>query len=118
MRHTTTAEVRLGEGKAASSGPARRATRRFGCHRDWLRSDFVAVEPPGTDNHLQRAGNPGNVGLAGVADLGRRLSISGASMFRPLPPISHAPLPPPSVINDPGGTLSRMIQRRSGTTWV
>jgi len=29
MRQTTTAEVRLDEGNAASFGPARRATRRF-----------------------------------------------------------------------------------------
>jgi len=26
------------------------------------RSNFVAVEPPGTENRVQRAGNPGDVG--------------------------------------------------------
>jgi hypothetical protein len=37
-RQTTTAEVRLDQGKATSFGPARRATRRFGCKR------VVAIE--------------------------------------------------------------------------
>jgi hypothetical protein len=41
---------------------ASRATRRFGCQRGWLRSNFVARRPDGTEDHAQRTGNPGNVG--------------------------------------------------------
>jgi predicted ATPase len=43
MRQTTKAEVCLDEGKATSSGPARRATRTIGCERGWLRPNFIAV---------------------------------------------------------------------------
>ena len=51
--------------KAKQRAPALRrwATRRFGCEQRRLQSNFVAAEPPGTEDHVQRAGNPGNVGL-------------------------------------------------------
>jgi hypothetical protein len=45
--------VALDKGKATSSSAARRATRRFGCQRGWLRSNFVAARPDETENHAQ-----------------------------------------------------------------
>jgi hypothetical protein len=62
MRQTTTPEVRLDHGKAAGSGITRRAIRRFGCKQRRSQSNFVAAKPPGTEDQVQRAGNPGNVG--------------------------------------------------------
>jgi hypothetical protein len=50
MRHTATAEVRLGGSKATSSSAARWATRRFGCEQRRLRPNFIAAEPLGTEN--------------------------------------------------------------------
>jgi DDE family transposase len=41
MRQTMTAEVRLDEGKATSSGAARPSYSPFGCQRGRLRSNFV-----------------------------------------------------------------------------
>jgi hypothetical protein len=62
MRQPTTAEVRLDEGKAACSGAARRAARRFGCQRDRLRSNFVATHLGQTEDRAQQPGYPGDVG--------------------------------------------------------
>ena len=62
MRQRTTAEVCLGQGKATSCGPARRATRRFACQRGWLRPNFVAVRLNETENRAQQPRNLGNVG--------------------------------------------------------
>ena len=44
-RDLTMAEVRLDEGKAASSSFATRAIRRFGCQRGWSRLNFIATAP-------------------------------------------------------------------------
>jgi hypothetical protein len=63
-RQTTTAEVRLDQGKATSFGLARRATRRFGCQTGATTVEFVAARLDETENHAQQTGNPGNVGLS------------------------------------------------------
>jgi hypothetical protein len=63
MRQTTKGEVRLDERKATGCSLATRATRRFGCKRGWLRSNFVAARLAETENRTQQTGNPGNVGL-------------------------------------------------------
>ena len=62
MRQTTTAEVRLDEGKAASSGPARPSNSTIWLPTGRLRSNFVAARLDETENRAQQAGNPGNVG--------------------------------------------------------
>src|SRR5271166_5498197 len=64
MRQTTTAEVRLDEGNAASFGTARRATRRFDCQRGGLRGNFAAGRLDETENRTQQIGSPKNVGLS------------------------------------------------------
>jgi hypothetical protein len=43
IRQATAAEVRLDEGRATSSSAETRATRRFGCKRARLRSNFAAT---------------------------------------------------------------------------
>jgi hypothetical protein len=55
------AEVRLDERKATACSLGSRATQRFGCKREWLRSNFVARSPEKTEDHTQRTGDPGNV---------------------------------------------------------
>jgi len=62
MRLTTTGEDRLDGGKAMGCSLARRATRRFGCKRGWLRSNFFAAALMNMEDHGQRTGNTGNVG--------------------------------------------------------
>src|ERR1700730_17109495 len=62
MRRAATAEVRLDRGKAACSSAARRATRRCGCQRDRLRSNFVATRLGQTEARAQQPGYPGDVG--------------------------------------------------------
>ncbi len=62
MRQTTTAEVRLDQGKLSSSSPATPSVSPFWLSAGQLRSNFVAAKPPGTEDHAKRAGNPGNVG--------------------------------------------------------
>jgi hypothetical protein len=62
MRLTTTGEDRLDGGKAMGCSLARRATRRFGCKRGWLRSNFFAAALMNVEDHGQRTGNTGNVG--------------------------------------------------------
>jgi hypothetical protein len=54
LRQTTTAEVRLDEGKATSSSGARRATRRFACEQRLLRSIFIAARPAETGRSHSR----------------------------------------------------------------
>jgi hypothetical protein len=60
IRQTTTAEVRLGEGKTAGSGSARPNGPLF-----WLLpgrlENLVAAEPPEMEDHVQPNGNPENV---------------------------------------------------------
>jgi hypothetical protein len=63
MRQTTTAEVRIDEGKATSSGAARQASHRFGCPRHPLPSNLVVTEAQKRDDGAQQPGNRGNVGL-------------------------------------------------------
>src|ERR1700730_849392 len=62
MRQPTTAEVRLDEHKAAVSAYGGRAFCRFGLSTSRLRSNSVAADPPATEDHVQRAGYPENVG--------------------------------------------------------
>src|SRR5260370_29571535 len=73
----TTAEVRLDQGKAAWFSAARRATRRFGCQRDWLWPNSVAARLSETENCPQRTGNPENVGLYGDSAARRSGIIAG-----------------------------------------
>jgi hypothetical protein len=60
---TTTAGVRLDEGKPPSSSLACPSVSPFWLSPGRLRPNFVAAEPPGTEDHLQPDGNPKNVGL-------------------------------------------------------
>jgi hypothetical protein len=57
-----TAEVRLDEHKAASFGPAGPSILPFWLSTSRLRSNFVASEPPGTEDRGQQLSYPGNVG--------------------------------------------------------
>ena len=63
MRQPTTAEVRLDEHKAASFGPVGPSILPFWLSTSRLRSNFVAADPPATEDQVQQAGNPENVGL-------------------------------------------------------
>src|SRR3984893_6172740 len=62
MRQPTTAEVRLDEHNAASFGPAGPSILPFWLSTSRLRSNFVAAEPPGTEDRDQQLRYPGNVG--------------------------------------------------------
>jgi hypothetical protein len=64
MRQPATAEVRLDEHKAASFGPAEPRILPLWPSTSRLRSNFVAAEPPGTEDRDQQLRYPGNVGLA------------------------------------------------------
>jgi hypothetical protein len=66
MRQPTTAEVRFDEHKAASFGPVGPSILPFWLSTSRLRSNFVAADPPATEDQVQQAGNPENVGLIGV----------------------------------------------------
>jgi hypothetical protein len=61
MRQPTTAEVRFDEHKAASFGPVGPSILAFWLSTSWLRSNFVAADPPATEDQVQQAGNPVNV---------------------------------------------------------
>jgi len=63
IRQTTTAEVRLGEGKAAGSGSATPNDPPFWLLPGRLQSIMVASESPGMEDHVQPNGNPENVTL-------------------------------------------------------
>src|SRR6266436_4960108 len=63
MRQPTTAELRLDEHKAASVGPAGPSILPFWPSTSRRRSNFVAAEPPGTEDRDQQLRYPGNVGL-------------------------------------------------------
>jgi hypothetical protein len=63
MRQTTTAEVRPDHGTAMGSGATRPSVTPFWLSADRLRSNFVAMAPQGAEDHVQRTGNPENVGL-------------------------------------------------------
>ena len=62
MRQPTTAEVRLDQHKTASFGPAGPSILPFWLSTSRLRSNFVAAEPPGTEDRDQQLRYPGNVG--------------------------------------------------------
>jgi hypothetical protein len=62
MRQKTKVEARLDDGKAAGSGSARPNASPFWLLPGRLWSNFVAAEPPGTEDHVQPARNPVNVG--------------------------------------------------------
>ena len=62
MRQPTTAEVRFDEHKAASFGPVGPSILPFWLSTSRLRSNFVAADPPATEDQVQQAGNPENVG--------------------------------------------------------
>src|ERR1700730_4532841 len=70
MRQPTTAEVRLDEHNAASFGPAGPSILPFWLSTSRLRSNFVAAEPPGTEDRDQQLRYPGNVGLGGAGSAG------------------------------------------------
>src|ERR1700680_2358763 len=65
MPRPSTAEVRLDEHKAASFGPAGPSILPFWLTTSRLRSNFVAAEPPGTEDRDQQLRYPGNVGRKG-----------------------------------------------------
>src|ERR1700730_14842357 len=68
MRQPTTAEVRFDEHKAASFGPVGPSILPFWLSTSRLRSNFIAAAPPATEDQVQQAGNPENVGLGGNVD--------------------------------------------------
>jgi hypothetical protein len=66
MRQTTTVEVRLDHGKAASFGAARPTRPPFGAVTRSAASkfwNFVAARLPGTEDQVRQTRNPENVGL-------------------------------------------------------
>ena len=63
MRQTMTAELRLDEGKATSSGAARPSDSLFWPPTGRLRSNFVVARRAETENRAQRLRYPENVGL-------------------------------------------------------
>jgi hypothetical protein len=48
--------------KIAKVGPARPSVSPFWLSAGWLRSNFVAAEPPGTEDYVQTGREPENVG--------------------------------------------------------
>jgi hypothetical protein len=74
MLQTTTAEVRLDEGNAASFGPARRATRRFDCQRGGLREGISL-----RGAWRRRKIGPNRPGIRGMSD--ERCELSGTIRF-------------------------------------
>jgi hypothetical protein len=66
MPQPTTAEVRLDEHKAASFGPAGRASCRFGFQRVGCDRILLPRTPPGTEDRDQQLRYPGNVGLSSM----------------------------------------------------
>jgi Transposase DDE domain group 1 len=72
MRQATTAEVRLDEGKPPSSGPATPSVSPFWLSAGWLRSNFVAAEPQGTEDHVQTGRESGECRLKAVRACDRR----------------------------------------------
>jgi hypothetical protein len=70
MRQATTAEVRLDEGKPPSSSPARPSVSAFWLSAGWLRSNFVAAEPPGTEDYVQTGREPGECRLIVTGHVG------------------------------------------------
>jgi hypothetical protein len=62
MRRTTTAEVRLDEGKATSSGAARQAIPGFRSPRHASWATLVAPAAQKRDDRPRWHRNPGNVG--------------------------------------------------------
>jgi hypothetical protein len=81
MRQATTGEMRFDERKATGSSLARLATRRFGCKRGWLRSNFIARLPDETEDHARRTGNPGNVGLIWRNQRGGAVTLVNFEVF-------------------------------------
>ncbi len=62
MRQTTTVEVRLDQGKAASFGAVGPTRPPFWLLPGRLRANFVAARLPGTEDHVGQTRNPGNIG--------------------------------------------------------
>ncbi len=51
------------KGRVSSSGPARPSVSPFWRSAGWLRSNFVAAEPPGTEDHVPTGREPGECRL-------------------------------------------------------
>jgi hypothetical protein len=84
MPRPTTAEVRFDEHTAASFGPAGPGILPFWLSTSRLRSNFVAAEPPGTEDRDQQLRYPGNVGLKGSRYDPAKLGIMGVLAARSL----------------------------------
>src|SRR5205823_9637267 len=82
MRQPKTAEVRLDEHKEASFGPAGPRILPFWPPTSRLRSNFVAAEPPGTEDRDQQLWYPGNGGLAAGSYSQHRARPIGRPMGR------------------------------------
>ena len=65
MPQTTTAELRLDEGKATSSGAVRPSDSLFWLPTGRLQSNFVVARLAETENRAQRLRYPENVGQEG-----------------------------------------------------
>jgi hypothetical protein len=63
MRQTTTAEVRLDQGKATNLGAARLSASPFWLPTGRLRSNFVAQRLDQAESHIDGSRYPENVGL-------------------------------------------------------
>jgi hypothetical protein len=79
MRQPTTAKVRFDEHKAASFGPVGPSILPFWLSTSRLRSNFVAAAPPATEDQVQQARNPENVGLSAI-DPSRRPEFMGTKV--------------------------------------
>jgi hypothetical protein len=62
MRQTATAEVRLDDGEAIQFQPCEAERLAVSAVSGSARSNFIAAAPAGTENRIQQAGNPGDVG--------------------------------------------------------
>ena len=78
MRQTTTAEVRLDGGKAASSGPGAAKSPVVLAANGSGRSNFVAARLAETESRALRPGYPGNVGGNAFA----RFMLAGLGQIR------------------------------------
>ncbi len=103
MRQTTTAEVRLDQGKTASSGAVRPSDSPFWLPPGRPRSNFVAGRLDEAENHAQQPGNPGNVGLQEMA----KNFVAGAAVA--------LALTTPAFAQTPGEQFAHGLQDR--TRW-
>ena len=118
MPQPTTADVRLDEHKAASFGPAGRASCRFGCQRVGCDRISLPRKTPRTEDRDQQLRYPGNVGLneALRAHLAHRCPLCWHPLPRPKPKertlVGRADAPP-TWGHHPGMAGEIILERRA-----